>query len=229
MAKIPERLKQIFQELQLEPQDAVWDCHGTPVAYHKALEQVAEHLKIVFDLPTIIDASAEKKYAAVLVSGRLGDRFEWSVGEAASYNNKNSYPFAMAEKRAKDRVILKLIGVAGFVYSEEEADSFKEDLARNINTAALAALSIEVERPESAPEPAVEEPECSAWETWANSAMNKIKKLASQEGGASKLTGWLSGNMTDLKGLKAADQQLFELLRAFYDEHYEKANTGERT
>lgn len=60
MAKIPERLKQIFQELQLEPQDAVWDCHGTPVAYHKALEQVAEHLKIVFDLPTIIDASAEK-------------------------------------------------------------------------------------------------------------------------------------------------------------------------
>jgi len=229
MAKIPERLKQIFQELQLEPQDAVWDCHGTPVAYHKALEQVAEHLKIVFDLPTIIDASAEKKYAAVLVSGRLGDRFEWSVGEAASYNNKNSYPFAMAEKRAKDRVILKLIGVAGFVYSEEEADSFKEDLARNINTAALAALSIEVERPEPAPEPAVEEPERSAWETWANSAMNKIRKLASEEGGASKLTGWFSGNMTDLKGLKAADEQLFELLRAFYDEHYEKANTGERT
>ena len=59
--------------------------------------------------------------------------------------------------------------------------------------------------------------------------MNKIKKLASEEGGASKLTGWFSGNMTDLKGLKAADQQLFELLRAYYDEQYEKANTGERT
>ena len=59
--------------------------------------------------------------------------------------------------------------------------------------------------------------------------MNKIKKLASEEGGASKLTGWLSGNMKDLKGLKDADQQLFELLRAYYDEQYEKANTGERT
>ena len=45
----------------------------------------------------------------------------------ASYNNKNSYPYAMAEKRAKDRVILKLIGVAGFVYSEDEADAFKEE------------------------------------------------------------------------------------------------------
>ena len=32
----------------------------------------------------------------------------------------------MAEKRAKDRVILKLIGIAGDVYSEEEADEFKK-------------------------------------------------------------------------------------------------------
>jgi len=31
----------------------------------------------------------------------------------------------MAEKRAKDRVILKLLGVAGDMYSEEEADEFK--------------------------------------------------------------------------------------------------------
>ena len=37
MAKIPEQLKQILQELQLAPQDAVWDCHGTPVVLHKAL------------------------------------------------------------------------------------------------------------------------------------------------------------------------------------------------
>ena len=105
------------------------------------------------------------------------------------------------------------------MYSQEEADSFKEDLARNIDDAA----------PEPAPEPAAAEPERSAWETWANSAMNKIRKLAKEEGGAAKLTGWFSGNMTDLKGLKAADEQLFELLRAFYDEHYKEANTGERT
>jgi hypothetical protein len=31
----------------------------------------------------------------------------------------------MAEKRAKDRVILKLIELHGLVYSEEEADEFK--------------------------------------------------------------------------------------------------------
>jgi hypothetical protein len=31
----------------------------------------------------------------------------------------------MAEKRAKDRVILKLVGLHGYVYSEDEADDFK--------------------------------------------------------------------------------------------------------
>jgi hypothetical protein len=33
----------------------------------------------------------------------------------------------MAEKRAKDRVILKLVGLHGDVYSEEEADEFKNE------------------------------------------------------------------------------------------------------
>jgi hypothetical protein len=32
----------------------------------------------------------------------------------------------MAEKRAKDRVILKLVELHGLVYSEEEADEFKD-------------------------------------------------------------------------------------------------------
>jgi len=62
----------------------------------------------------------------MVVTGQMGDRLEWSVGEAAPANNKNAYPWAMAEKRAKDRVILKLIGLHGLAYSEEEADDFKD-------------------------------------------------------------------------------------------------------
>ena len=220
MAKIPEQLKQILEELGLAPQDATWEVRpntGVFAVTHKALERVAAHKKITFEPPVMIEASAESKTVVMLVTGRMGDQVEWSIGEATPYNNKNGYPFAMAEKRAKDRVILKLINVAGDVYSEEEADDFKASRPQ------LAAA------PQPAPEPAAEEPERSAWETWANSAMNKIRKLAKEEGGAAKLTGWFSGNMADLKGLKAADQQLFELLRAYYDEQYEKANTGERT
>jgi hypothetical protein len=75
---------------------------------------------------------AERDEAVVLVTGRLGDRVEWSIGEALVNVNyrvsgkQAAYVYAMAEKRAKDRVILKLIELHGLVYSEEEADEFKE-------------------------------------------------------------------------------------------------------
>jgi len=67
----------------------------------------------------------------ILVVGKHGEKSEWSIGEAVVNSNykvsgkQAAYPYAMAEKRAKDRVILKLIGLHGFAYSEEEADEFK--------------------------------------------------------------------------------------------------------
>lgn len=106
---------------------ACWDCHGTWVVLHKALERVAARANIKFDPPSVIQADAEKKIVALCVTGTMDTRSEWSVGEAAPYNNKNAYPFAMAEKRAKDRVILKLVGLHGVAYSEDEADKFVED------------------------------------------------------------------------------------------------------
>ena len=48
----------------------------------------------------------KSKEVAMCVVGHMGDKTEWATGEAAPYNNKNNYPFAMAEKRAKDRVNL---------------------------------------------------------------------------------------------------------------------------
>ncbi len=110
--------------------DACWDCHGVWVVYHKVLEQIAAKAKITFDAPAVLEANGVSRSVAICVTGRLGERCEWSVGEASPPNNKNAYPWAMAEKRAKDRVILKLIGLHGFAYSEEEADSFKDNKPR---------------------------------------------------------------------------------------------------
>ena len=106
-------------------QEACWDCHGTWVVYHRFLEQIAAKAGIEFAPPLVVEADGGKKVAALCVTGTLNDKTEWSIGEAAPANNKNAYPFAMAEKRAKDRVILKLIGLHGLAYSEEEADDFK--------------------------------------------------------------------------------------------------------
>ncbi len=106
--------------------EAIWDCHGVWVVYHRVLEQIAAKAGIKFDRPALLENNGLGKSVAMCVFGALGDREEWSIGEAAPGNNKNSYPYAMAEKRGKDRVILKLIGLHGLAYSEDEADDFKE-------------------------------------------------------------------------------------------------------
>ena len=128
--------------------DAAWDCHGVWVVYHRVLEQIAAQAGISFDPPQIIEAKGEQGIAAVCVVGRMGDKAVWSIGEAAPKNNKNAYPWAMAEKRSVDRVILKLIGIHGLVYSEEEADDFRNSAPPEnpIKQAISSAVT-----PESAP------------------------------------------------------------------------------
>lgn len=105
--------------------EAVWDCHGAWVVYHRCLELIAAKAGVVFEPPMVIEANGRDGVAAICVTGRIGDKVVWSIGEASPKNCKNTYPFAMAEKRAADRVILKLIGLHGLAYSEEEADDFK--------------------------------------------------------------------------------------------------------
>jgi len=105
---------------------AIWDCHGTPVLLHKACEQIAIVEGIQFERPAIIENSTKDGVVAVMVEGVFGDKHEWSFGEVSPKNNKNAYPYSMAEKRAKDRVVLKLIGMSGYLYSEDEMDDFKE-------------------------------------------------------------------------------------------------------
>lgn len=109
--------------------DSCWDCHGTWVVYHKVLEQIAAKAGITYEPPQVL--VAERDAAVILVVGTLKEKSEWSIGEAVVNSNykvsgkQAAYPYAMAEKRAKDRVILKLIGLHGFAYSEEEADEFR--------------------------------------------------------------------------------------------------------
>ncbi len=113
----------------------VWRVQNNAVIYHKTLERIAAQAKIRFDLPTFIRAETDE--AVLMVVGHMADRSEWSIGEAVMQGGNHpgnyrvsgkqaAYPYAMAEKRAKDRVILKLIELHGYVYSEEEADEFKQ-------------------------------------------------------------------------------------------------------
>jgi hypothetical protein len=109
--------------------DSVWRVQSNAVIYHKTLERIAIKAQIQFDPPTIL--RAERDEAVVMVTGRMGDRYDWDIGEALVGVNyrvsgkQAAYVYAMAMKRARDRLILKLIELSGDVYSEEEADDFK--------------------------------------------------------------------------------------------------------
>lgn len=141
MKKLDPILLDILTKYDEKSEDALWDCHGVWVAYHRAIERIAAKAGVVFDLPQIIEANSANKIVSICVQGRMGDRSEWSFGEASPANNKNAYPYAMAEKRAKDRVVLKLIGLHGLVYSEEEMS--EEEQSKKEPTKSSAQLKRE--------------------------------------------------------------------------------------
>lgn len=124
MSKLDPRIEVVRDKYGLErddfwqiPQNKQWVCK------HSALEIVAAKAGVEWNVPQVIEANTANGIAVLCVFGVLDERAEWATGEASPKNNRNSYPWAMAEKRAKDRVILKLVGIHGLVYSENELPS----------------------------------------------------------------------------------------------------------
>lgn len=122
------RIEAIRKKYDLNADD-FWQIkqNGQWVCKHSALEVVALKANVEWLQPTIIEANAPELVTSMIVTGKMGDRIEWATGEtnATNYSVKGkqpAYPWAMSEKRAKDRVILKLVGIHGFVYSDAEAD-----------------------------------------------------------------------------------------------------------
>ena len=109
---LDDRVKKILKELGLDPKQCLWDCHGTWVMYHRYIEQAGAKNKIEYDLTEIETNSAAgvvciKCTASIGING--GKAKCITYGEASPKNTKNSYPYAMAEKRAIDRAILILL------------------------------------------------------------------------------------------------------------------------
>lgn len=131
MGKPDKRLLKFMETYKVDS-DEIWEVRsgGAWAIKHMALERVAAEQGITFDIPVFAEKDGLNKNVALLVVGHLGDKVEWSMGEASPHNYKTSekmaaYPYAIAEKRAKDRVILKLLNAHGSLYSEAEADEFE--------------------------------------------------------------------------------------------------------
>lgn len=148
--QLDPRIAEILRTYGEDPHDqkgVVWDCHGVWVVYHKALERVAARANISFDAPTIL--RAERDEAVILCTARMGDRVDWDIGEALIGVNyrvsgkQAAYVYAMALKRGRDRLILKLTGLHGLTYSEEESDDFRQQPAAPATPAISPAMSVD--------------------------------------------------------------------------------------
>ena len=90
---------------------------GKWIIKHSACEKIANIEGIILGPPQILNS--EQSFVRMVVSGKLGDKMEWTIGEADTKNSQGFYQGMIAEKRGKDRVILKLINAIG-IYSSEE-------------------------------------------------------------------------------------------------------------
>ena len=177
MSNADKQIKDILEKFGEDFASNTWPVPGgkARAILHKCIERMAARANITFERPLFIDADPDN--VVMVVAGQLGERVEWSVGEASPKNNKNAYPYSMAEKRAKDRVALKLIGLHGLLYSEEEADDFKQP---------QKSSPVEVDTTSN--------------RTLANALINTLEMAETPQ----ELSQWFAGNRPTIEGLPEA-------------------------
>jgi hypothetical protein len=127
MSELDPIVKNALQELDIDPKDALWylEVANTWIMKHKYIEIIGAKKNVVIDDLVEAETNSAQGVVAIKCYAHLNGQKVITYGEASPKNNRNSYPYAIAEKRAIDRAILKLIGIHGFVYSD--VDEFNEE------------------------------------------------------------------------------------------------------
>src|SRR2546429_474263 len=99
-----DKIYEVFDKLGVDiDKDAIWEVQGTPVVKHKDVERLGAKMGIKWDKPQILRAEAYE--AVMIVFGSVGDKMEWSVGEAkimemVGTGNKNQWGKEIKEPKA---------------------------------------------------------------------------------------------------------------------------------
>ena len=121
------KIKEIAEKYKLKTNQSNMDDNdfwkhkqsGKWIIKHSACEKIANIEGIIIGPPQILNS--EQSFVRMVVSGKMGDKMEWTIGEADTKNSVGFYQGMIAEKRGKDRVILKLIeATENQIYSSEE-------------------------------------------------------------------------------------------------------------
>jgi len=124
-----ETLRKLFEANGLEKEDVFLLEFGgkkTPIITRTGIEKIQSINKILVTYE-IIKISDDHKHVCIKATGKKEGTVIESYGEASPLNTKQSYPIAIAEKRALSRVVLKMAGMYQHgIFGEDEADDFKK-------------------------------------------------------------------------------------------------------
>ncbi len=97
---------------------------GVTIITRTGIEKIQFHNNI--DVKYYVESIVPPDFIVIKAIAKKGDVVMESFGEASANNTKQSYPVAMAEKRALSRVVLKIAGFYKYgVFGEDESDDFK--------------------------------------------------------------------------------------------------------
>jgi hypothetical protein len=119
-------IKELSKKYNLTKEDYWQESRSKKwIITHDACQKIGDMEGIIFGPPQVLNS--EQNFVRMVISAKKGEVLMWSIGEADNKNCKNLYFGAMAEKRGKDRVILKLINAYEYgIYSDVEADNFQK-------------------------------------------------------------------------------------------------------
>lgn len=96
---------------------------GTTIITRTGIEKIQFHNNILVEYNV---EKMEPEFVVIRAYATKGNVKIETFGEASPSNTKQSYPVAMAEKRALSRAVLKITGFYKYgVFGEDESDDFK--------------------------------------------------------------------------------------------------------
>ena len=119
-----EKLNELYKKYGLNENDYFKHKHYTIIT-RSGIDKIQAQAGISIDY-YLEHYSIDNKCIIIKATADMDGTIIETFGEASPQNTQNSYPVAMAEKRAMSRAVLKL---AGFyeqgAFGEDEADEFK--------------------------------------------------------------------------------------------------------
>ena len=136
MNGIPQPIIKVAEKYNLKlPQNKkdmsgdFWSIGNNYIIFHDALTKIAKQEGIVFHKPDVEILYNDNIFYGVAMMGEAElDGYKiWTTADSTKDNTMAKYYFYMAEKRLRDRQVLKLLDLYEYgLYSDVEADDFKK-------------------------------------------------------------------------------------------------------